>query len=71
MTILKAIFSPVQKRLIDKHMCPACTRNLDKMIKREPLTQDTEKVTCECGRVFLYQRSHRKYTRFSKVSQIR
>ena len=63
MTILKRLVQPLQLRLLEKHMCVACTRNLDKSVQREPLTNDSELVTCQCGRKYNYIRSHRKYRR--------
>ena len=63
MSVLKSLMAPIQARILTKHMCPACTRNLDKMKQREPLTTETELVTCECGRQYIYNRPHRRYRR--------
>lgn len=66
MSILKNIVAPIQARVLEKHMCPGCTRNLNKQKKREPITTETELVRCECGRVFVYLRPHRRYRRAIK-----
>jgi len=63
MSILKPLIAPIQARILAKHMCPACTRSLDKSKKREPITTETELVTCECGRQYIYNRPHRRYRR--------
>lgn len=63
MSLLKKLTAPMQAKILDNHMCPACTRSLDKLKTREPITTETEIVTCECGRKFIYNRSHRKYRR--------
>lgn len=63
MPILKRLLAPIQQRVLSKNLCPACTRKLDKARQREPLTNDTELVTCECGRKYVYLRPQRKYRR--------
>jgi Zn ribbon nucleic-acid-binding protein len=63
MPIFKILIAPIQQRILAKNMCPACTRKLDKAKQREPLTNETEVVTCECGRKFVYLRPQRKYKR--------
>lgn len=64
MTILKWLIAPVQAKLLEKQQCPACTRNLQTMVERESVSHETEKVTCKCGRVFLFNRATRKYSRW-------
>ncbi len=63
MPIFKRLIAPIQQRILAKNMCPACTRKLDKAKIREPLTNETELVTCECGRKYVYLRPQRKYRR--------
>lgn len=70
MSLFKKIIAPIQNRILEKHMCVACTQNLDKQKKREPLTTETEIVLCSCGRAYVYNRPHRQYRR-ALVEEVR
>lgn len=61
--MIKNLISPLQKVLIQRKFCPACTRNLDDQKNREVRNNSTERVTCECGRIFIYDRELRIYRR--------
>ncbi|MBL8014677.1 MAG: hypothetical protein JNK26_00620 [Candidatus Doudnabacteria bacterium] len=65
MLILKKIIAPIQARLLEKRLCPGCTRNLDSQLDRENISHETERVTCKCGRKYVFTRAHRKYVRTS------
>lgn len=59
----KSLIYPLQTRLLDRHMCVACTRNLDKQKIREPLTMRTEVVICECNRAYIFDKERENYRR--------
>lgn len=61
--MIKRLISPLQKVLLSRKMCPACTRNLDDAKKREYRNNETERIICECGRVFIYDREMDIYRR--------
>jgi hypothetical protein len=63
MGLFKGLISPIQKRILDHKMCPACTRSLDNQDNRQPITTEMEMVFCECGRAYVYSRLLRKYRR--------
>lgn len=61
--MLKSLIEPLQKRILAKNLCVACTRSLDKSKKREPMTLKSDLVLCHCGRAYIYDREHKKYRR--------
>jgi len=64
--MLKKLIAPLQQILLQKHICPGCTCNLNKAKLREQITKNNEKVTCKCGRVFLYDKELGTYRRASE-----
>lgn len=61
--MLKQLIAPLQQSLLQKKMCPACMRTLDQQYKRVPKLNQTEQVTCECGRIFIYSKEVDTYRR--------
>jgi len=61
--MLKKLIEPLQKVLLSKKLCPACTRSLDDQKNREIRNHGTERVTCECGRIYIYDRNLDSYRR--------
>lgn len=61
--MLKKLIAPLQLVLLQKHLCPGCTRNLDQQYTRMTRINQTEQVNCECGRVFIYDRQLDVYRR--------
>jgi len=59
--MFKNIIAPVQAWLLSKGQCVGCGKSLIKG-KRER-KGETEKVTCKCGRIFIYDRKTKKYRR--------
>jgi hypothetical protein len=51
--MLKTLIAPVQQWLLKRAQCVGCGANLN-LGKREKLKEDLEKVTCACGRIFIY-----------------
>ena len=60
--MFKNIISPVQAWLLSRGQCVGCGTPLDngKRVKRK---DSTEKVTCKCGRIFIYDPKTKKYRR--------
>ncbi len=61
--MLKALIAPLQKILLQKKLCPACTQDLTKLKDRRPKRLNTEFVTCTCGRIFVYDKELDIYRR--------
>ncbi|MBN2015513.1 hypothetical protein JW766_01645 [Candidatus Dojkabacteria bacterium] len=61
--MLKKLISPLQKILLQKGLCPGCTNSLKKAKYRIPINQETEKVTCNCGRIYIYNQELGTYRR--------
>lgn len=60
--VIKTLISPLQKVLLQKRLCPACTRNLSKA-KALGKISEGKIVVCECGRVFVREADTRVYRR--------
>ena len=60
--MFKNIIAPVQAWLLSRGQCVGCGKPLDKG-KREKGKNGTEKVTCKCGRIFIYNPKTKKYRR--------
>jgi hypothetical protein len=61
--MLKQLIAPLQEALIQKQLCPGCTRQLDQQLDRKTRINQTELVTCECGRIFVYDKQLDTYRR--------
>jgi RNase P subunit RPR2 len=61
--MLKRLIAPLQKILLQKGICPGCTSQLSKAKFREPRTEKIERVTCNCGRVYIYDNEVSTYRR--------
>jgi hypothetical protein len=60
--MLKNAIAPIQAWLLSQGRCVGCGKPLGKM-KREKRKDTTYKVTCECGRIFIYNPKTKKYRR--------
>jgi RNase P subunit RPR2 len=60
--MLKNIIAPVQVWLLARGQCVGCGTPL-KYGKRVAHKQGNEKVTCKCGRIFIYDKKTSKYRR--------
>jgi len=60
--MFKNIISPVQAWLLAKGQCVGCGRDLSKG-KKENRKDKTQKITCKCGRIFIYDPKTKKYHR--------
>jgi len=55
--MIKKLIEPLQKVLIQKKICPACTRPLSKATILESRMNGTSIVECECTRLFIYNKN--------------
>lgn len=60
--MFKNVIAPVQAWLLSRGKCVGCGRTLKKE-KREKRKDKTEKVTCLCGRIFIYDPKTKRYRR--------
>jgi len=60
--MLKTLISPLQKVLLQKKLCVACTRSLDKA-KVLDNRIDVDIVQCECTRIFVHDKDLDVYRR--------
>lgn len=63
--MFKNIIAPVQAWLLSQGRCAGCGKSL----KRGKRQKDETKLTCPCGRVYIYNDKTKKYRRamFSEV----
>lgn len=60
--VLKNIIAPVQAWLLSKGQCVGCGMPLKKG-KKTKKKDNTKKITCKCGRIFIYNSKTKKYRR--------
>jgi hypothetical protein len=60
--VIKNLIAPLQKVLLQKKFCPACTRNLTRA-KHLGESENGLVVACECGRIFVYDKETDVYHR--------
>jgi hypothetical protein len=60
--VFKNIIAPIQAWLLSQGRCVGCGTPLEKG-KREKREDGTEKVTCKCGRIFIYNPKKDSYRR--------
>jgi hypothetical protein len=60
--MIKKLIAPLQKLLMQKKMCPACTRPLNKA-KSIGTVNDGKLLVCNCGRIFVLGKDSAKYRR--------
>lgn len=60
--MIKNIIAPVQAWLLSRGQCVGCGAFLSNGT-RESREDGTEKVTCKCGRIFIYDPKTKKYRR--------
>ena len=65
--MFKNVIAPVQAWLLSRGQCVGCGTPLSKG-KRENNAQG-EKITCKCGRIFIHDKTTKKYRRalFSEI----
>lgn len=60
--MFKNVIAPIQAWLLSQGKCVGCGRELSEG-KREEKRDATEKVTCKCGRIFIYDTKTKRYRR--------
>jgi hypothetical protein len=60
--MLKNVIAPIQAWLLSQGRCVGCGKPLDKMSKKKR-ADGTDKVTCECGRIFIHDSRTKKFRR--------
>jgi hypothetical protein len=60
--MLKNVIAPIQAWLLSQGRCVGCGKPLIDG-KKEKHEKGTEKVTCSCGRIFIYNPKDKKYRR--------
>lgn len=60
--MFKSAIYPIQAWLLSQGRCVGCGRDLTDG-KKVKGANATEKVTCECGRIFIYDTKTKKYRR--------
>jgi predicted nucleic acid-binding Zn-ribbon protein len=61
--MLKKLIKPLQNVLIQKKMCPGCTRSLDNAVLINSRSNGTDIIKCQCTRIFVYDKSLDIYRR--------
>lgn len=61
--LLKKLIAPMQVVMLQRGLCPACTRRLDESKNRDPRPNGTIRVQCECGRIYIYEQETDTYRR--------
>jgi hypothetical protein len=60
--MIKKLIAPLQKLLMQKRMCPACTRPLNKA-KNIGTIENGKLLACGCGRIFVFDQNSSLYRR--------
>ena len=60
--MFKNIIAPVQAWLLSRGQCVGCGMPLTKG-KKANRSGDSQKITCKCGRIFIYNTKTQKYRR--------
>jgi predicted nucleic acid-binding Zn-ribbon protein len=60
--VFKNVIAPIQAWLLSQGRCVGCGRELSNG-KKEARRDGTQKVTCACGRIFIYDPQTKKYRR--------
>lgn len=60
--MFKNVIAPIQAWLLSQGRCVGCGKPLSKG-KRENHVEGTEKVTCSCGRIYIYNPKTKSYRR--------
>jgi hypothetical protein len=60
--MFKNVIAPIQAWLLSQGRCVGDGKNLSEM-RKEKRKDGTQKVTCTCGRIFIYNPKTKKYRR--------
>ena len=67
--MFKNVIAPIQSWLLSNGQCVGCGMPLSKAVREDVKGKNSEKVTCKCGRIFIYDKTTKVYRRalFSEV----
>ncbi|OGE10250.1 hypothetical protein A3A60_01870 [Candidatus Curtissbacteria bacterium RIFCSPLOWO2_01_FULL_42_26] len=60
--MIKRIFAPVQAWILLQGKCVGCGKNLS-LGQKFDLKDNSQKVVCSCGRIFIFDKRRGKYRR--------
>lgn len=60
--MFKNVISPIQAWLLSQGRCVGCGHDLSEGAKGKS-KNGTEKITCQCGRIFIHDSKTKKYRR--------
>jgi hypothetical protein len=60
--MFKNVIAPIQAWLLSQGRCVGCGKEL-KLGKTQKHEGSKEKITCSCGRIFIYEPQTKKYRR--------
>jgi len=61
--VFKNVIAPIQAWLLTQGRCVGCGRELAAGKREKARGGKGEKVTCQCGRIFIYDTKTKKYRR--------
>lgn len=62
MVVFKNVIAPIQAWLLSQGKCVGCGKELSQA-KKSAHKKDTQKITCSCGRIFIFNTKTKKYRR--------
>lgn len=60
--MIKRIIAPLQDWILLQKKCVGCGKSLD-FAKRVERGNNSQRVTCSCGRIFIFEKRNGKYRR--------
>jgi predicted nucleic acid-binding Zn-ribbon protein len=60
--MFKNVIAPVQAWLLSRGQCVGCGMSLDQA-KKVKINSEKDKITCKCGRIFIFDTKLKKYRR--------
>lgn len=70
--MIKKILAPVQAWILLQGKCVGCGKNLSTAVRADRI-DNSQKVTCTCGRIYIFEKRKGKYRRasFEEAKDIR
>jgi len=60
--VIKNVIAPIQMWLLGKGKCVGCGKDLTSL-KKEKYKKGSEKVTCSCRRIYIYDTANHSFRR--------
>ncbi len=61
--MFKNLIAPVQAWLLSKGQCVGCGSSLKNGKTEKAKIKDHDKITCKCGRIFMFNQKNKTYRR--------